>query len=72
MAFFSRRRPATSTTAPTINEASAGRSNSLSYRALEPRVVFDGLFETTVDELTEVYENAIPRLLGAGLSGEDV
>ncbi|MGZ5289377.1 MAG: phosphoribosylformylglycinamidine synthase subunit PurL [Actinomycetota bacterium] len=29
-----------------------------------PRVVFDGLFETTVDELRESYETAIPRLLG--------
>jgi phosphoribosylformylglycinamidine synthase len=29
-----------------------------------PRVVFDGLFETTVDELREAYETAIPRLLG--------
>ncbi len=29
-----------------------------------PRVVFDGLFEATVDELREVYEGAIPRLLG--------
>ena len=29
-----------------------------------PRVVFDGLFETTVDELRDVYEGAIPRLLG--------
>jgi hypothetical protein len=27
-------------------------------------VVFDGLFETTVDELREAYETAIPRLLG--------
>ena len=27
-------------------------------------MVFDGLFETTVDELREVYETAIPRLLG--------
>ena len=29
-----------------------------------PRVVFDGLFETTVDELRETYEGAIPRQLG--------
>ena len=29
-----------------------------------PRVVFDGLFETTVEELREAYESAIPRLLG--------
>ena len=29
-----------------------------------PRVVFDGLFETTVHELRDVYEGAIPRLLG--------
>ena len=29
-----------------------------------PRVVFDGMFETTVAELTEIYETAIPRLLG--------
>ena len=29
-----------------------------------PRVVFDGLFETTVDALRDVYEGAIPRLLG--------
>jgi phosphoribosylformylglycinamidine synthase II len=29
-----------------------------------PRVVFDGLFETTVDELRDLYERAIPRLLG--------
>jgi phosphoribosylformylglycinamidine synthase II len=29
-----------------------------------PRVVFDGLFETTVDDLRFVYESAIPRLLG--------
>ena len=29
-----------------------------------PRVVFDGLFETTVDELRDVYEHALPRLLG--------
>jgi phosphoribosylformylglycinamidine synthase len=29
-----------------------------------PRVVFDGLFETTVEELRDAYENAIPRLLG--------
>ena len=32
-----------------------------------PRVVFDGMFETTVAELTEIYEGAIPRLMeGAG------
>ncbi|MEX0651759.1 MAG: phosphoribosylformylglycinamidine synthase subunit PurL [Actinomycetota bacterium] len=29
-----------------------------------PRVVFDGLFETTLAELREIYETAIPRLLG--------
>jgi phosphoribosylformylglycinamidine synthase len=29
-----------------------------------PRVVLDGLFETTVAELREAYETAIPRLLG--------
>jgi phosphoribosylformylglycinamidine synthase II len=29
-----------------------------------PRVVFDGLFETTVHELRGVYERAIPRLMG--------
>ena len=29
-----------------------------------PRVVFDGLFETTVEELRDAYEVAIPRLLG--------
>jgi phosphoribosylformylglycinamidine synthase subunit PurL len=29
-----------------------------------PRVVLDGLFETTVEELRDVYEGAIPRLLG--------
>jgi phosphoribosylformylglycinamidine synthase subunit PurL len=29
-----------------------------------PRVVFDKLFETTVDELREVYESTIPRLMG--------
>jgi len=29
-----------------------------------PRVVFDGLFETTVDHLRATYERAIPRLLG--------
>jgi phosphoribosylformylglycinamidine synthase len=29
-----------------------------------PRVVFDGLFETTVEELRDAYEGAIPRLLG--------
>ena len=29
-----------------------------------PRVVFDGLFEATVYELRDVYEGAIPRLLG--------
>ncbi|HEX7246894.1 MAG TPA: phosphoribosylformylglycinamidine synthase subunit PurL, partial [Actinomycetota bacterium] len=28
-----------------------------------PRVVFDGMFETTVAELTEIYEGAIPRLM---------
>ena len=31
-----------------------------------PRVVFDGLFETTVHDLRDVYEGAIPRLLGEG------
>ena len=29
-----------------------------------PRVVFDGLFETTMMELRDVYEHAIPHLLG--------
>jgi phosphoribosylformylglycinamidine synthase subunit PurL len=29
-----------------------------------PRVVFDGWFETTVDELRGIYEHAIPRSLG--------
>ena len=29
-----------------------------------PRVVFDGMFETTVDELRDAFEGAIPRLLG--------
>ena len=29
-----------------------------------PRVVFDGLFETTMMELRDVYEDAIPHLLG--------
>jgi phosphoribosylformylglycinamidine synthase II len=29
-----------------------------------PRAVFGGLFETTVEELREAYETAIPRLLG--------
>jgi phosphoribosylformylglycinamidine synthase len=29
-----------------------------------PRVVFDALLETTVDELRDAYEGAIPRLLG--------
>jgi phosphoribosylformylglycinamidine synthase len=29
-----------------------------------PRVVFDGMFETSVDELREVFESAIPRLMG--------
>ena len=29
-----------------------------------PRVVFDGLFETTVARARDVYEGAIPRLLG--------
>ncbi|HEV8563904.1 MAG TPA: phosphoribosylformylglycinamidine synthase subunit PurL [Actinomycetota bacterium] len=29
-----------------------------------PRVVFDGLLETTLDELRETYEGALPRLLG--------
>ena len=28
-----------------------------------PRVVFDGMFETTVEELREVFETAIPRLM---------
>ena len=31
-----------------------------------PRVVFDGLFETTVHDLRDVYEGAFPRLLGGG------
>jgi phosphoribosylformylglycinamidine synthase len=31
-----------------------------------PRVVFDGLFETTVDQLRDVYEGAFPRLMGEG------
>ncbi|MGZ8630858.1 MAG: phosphoribosylformylglycinamidine synthase subunit PurL [Actinomycetota bacterium] len=29
-----------------------------------PRVVFDGMFETTVEELRDVFESAIPRLMG--------
>jgi phosphoribosylformylglycinamidine synthase len=29
-----------------------------------PRVMFDGLFESSLDELRAVYEDAIPRLLG--------
>jgi len=29
-----------------------------------PRVVFDGMFETTVAELREIHDTAIPRLLG--------
>ena len=29
-----------------------------------PRIVFGGLFETTLEELDDVYEGAIPRLLG--------
>jgi phosphoribosylformylglycinamidine synthase len=29
-----------------------------------PRVVFDGLLESTLDELRDVYEGAIPALLG--------
>ncbi|HET6712765.1 MAG TPA: phosphoribosylformylglycinamidine synthase subunit PurL [Actinomycetota bacterium] len=29
-----------------------------------PRVVFGGIFETTVAELTDIHETAIPRLLG--------
>ncbi len=32
-----------------------------------PRVVFDGLFESTVHDLRDVYEGAIPRLLGEGV-----
>ena len=28
-----------------------------------PRVVFDGMFETSVDELRDVFESAIPRLM---------
>jgi hypothetical protein len=28
--------------------------------------VFDGHFETTVQELRDIYESAIPRLLGEG------
>ena len=31
-----------------------------------PRVVFDGHFETTVQELRDIYEGAIPRMLGEG------
>ncbi len=31
-----------------------------------PRVVFDELFESTVHDLRDVYEGAIPRLLGEG------
>ena len=27
-------------------------------------MVFDGMFETTVAELSEIHETAIPRLLG--------
>jgi phosphoribosylformylglycinamidine synthase len=29
-----------------------------------PRIVFDGLFETTVEELRDLYERALPMLLG--------
>jgi phosphoribosylformylglycinamidine synthase len=29
-----------------------------------PRAVVDGMFETTVDRLRDVYEGAIPRLMG--------
>jgi phosphoribosylformylglycinamidine synthase len=29
-----------------------------------PRVVFDGHLESTVQELRDIYEGAIPRLLG--------
>ena len=29
-----------------------------------PRVVFDGMFETTLEEMREIHETAIPRLLG--------
>jgi hypothetical protein len=29
-----------------------------------PRAVIDGMFETTVDELRDAWEHAIPRLLG--------
>jgi phosphoribosylformylglycinamidine synthase len=29
-----------------------------------PRVLFDGLFDSTVDDLRDAYERAIPRLLG--------
>jgi phosphoribosylformylglycinamidine synthase len=32
-----------------------------------PRVVFDGLFETTVDDLRQAYESAIPRLMGEAI-----
>jgi phosphoribosylformylglycinamidine synthase subunit PurL len=31
-----------------------------------PRVLFDGMFETTVERLREVYEGAIPQLMGGG------
>ena len=36
-----------------------------------PRVVFDGLFETTVEELRDVFEAAIPRLLGEARGPRD-
>jgi hypothetical protein len=29
-----------------------------------PRVVFDGLFESTVEQLRDAYEGALPGLLG--------
>jgi len=31
-----------------------------------PRIVLDGLLETTVEELRDVYEGALPRLMGEG------
>jgi phosphoribosylformylglycinamidine synthase subunit PurL len=35
-----------------------------------PRLVFDDLFEIPVSETTEIYEGALPRLLGEGASRE--